>query len=446
LCNKGTKTVFIAMTMFTLFFEVSNADMFLTGPAEPLEGPVNTEYYEEAGPILSPDGLELYFHSTRPGGLGEEDMWVSRRLSIYTTFGEPENLGSPINSSANDKLACISSNGLEFYICSDRPGTFGHRDIWVSKRATIEDTWGEPNNLGELVNSATYDEGVSISDDGLSLYFMSGRSGGGDIYVTHRSSMEEPWGPAELLDGLVNSPASEAAPRIMFNERVLFFHSGREGYGGQDLWMSTRAEREVPFGEPVNLGSMVNSYYSDADVFYSPQLGIMLFIRNQSGSWDLWQANVAPAWTIPDFNGDFYIDFADYCILANSLNLDVNLPDFSPPPFGDGVLNAIDLAGLVYCWLKDSQASNPSPSDGATEVSPIAELSWTAGYGAISHDVYFGTSDPPPFIQNQTDTTFNSFMSYETTYYWRIDEVDVACGITNCQVWTFTTEPSIPPP
>ncbi|NIO62429.1 MAG: hypothetical protein GTN71_17180, partial [Anaerolineae bacterium] len=95
------------------------------------------------------------------------------------------------------------------------------------------------------------------------------------------------------------------------------------------------------------------------------------------------------------------------------------------------------------------QATNPSPADGATDVSTTADLSWTAGSGADSHDVYFGT-DPTPdgteFQGNQTQTTFDpGTMANSTTYYWRIDEVN-AGGTTTGVVWSFTTEAAPPPP
>jgi hypothetical protein len=92
------------------------------------------------------------------------------------------------------------------------------------------------------------------------------------------------------------------------------------------------------------------------------------------------------------------------------------------------------------------QASNPNPADGATFVSTTADLSWTAGSDATSHDVYFGTTKPPPFMQNQTATTFDpGTMAYSTTYYWRIDEVRDD-GKTTGKIWSFTTLSSPPPP
>ena len=88
------------------------------------------------------------------------------------------------------------------------------------------------------------------------------------------------------------------------------------------------------------------------------------------------------------------------------------------------------------------QASNPSPTDGATGVRLEADLSWTAGVGADYHDVYFGTNPmpgPDEFKGRLTTTTFDpGLLQPNTTYYWRIDEVN-DYGITEGTVWNFTT-------
>ncbi len=90
------------------------------------------------------------------------------------------------------------------------------------------------------------------------------------------------------------------------------------------------------------------------------------------------------------------------------------------------------------------QASSPTPANGATNVSLTQDISWTAGSGATSHDVYFGTVNPPPFIGNQAGTTYDTgTMTASTTYYWRIDEKN-AGGTTTGTVWSFTTVPPAP--
>ncbi len=64
-------------------------------------------------------------------------------------FGEPTNLGSTVNSSSTEGPNCFSSDGLSLYLTSDRSGGL---DIWVTTRETINDDWGTPVNLGPPVN------------------------------------------------------------------------------------------------------------------------------------------------------------------------------------------------------------------------------------------------------------------------------------------------------
>jgi hypothetical protein len=88
------------------------------------------------------------------------------------------------------------------------------------------------------------------------------------------------------------------------------------------------------------------------------------------------------------------------------------------------------------------QASSPNPTDGKTKVKVDANLSWSAGSGATSHDVYFGTtSGSLTFQGNQTGTSFNppGDMPGGTWHYWRIDEVN-ASGTTTGIEWTFKTK------
>ncbi len=111
---------------------------------------------------------------------------------------------------------------------------------------------------------------------------------------------------------------------------------------------------------------------------------------------------------------------------------------------GTDVIKVIYEGGGKLAEL--GEASNPNPDNGATDVDTNADLSWTAGFSAISHDVYFGTTNPPPFVCNQTNTTFDPGLMYTgTRYYWCIDEVN-KWGKTTGDLWTFTTYGPPPPP
>lgn len=116
-------------------------------------------------------------------------------------------------------------------------------------------------------------------------------------------------------------------------------------------------------------------------------------------------------------------------------------------------IDELNISGIttgdVWSFMTGSlpdKASNPYPADYATNVSIDVDLNWTAGFGATSHDVYFGTYNPPPFICNQTATTFDAgTLDYDLTYYWHIGEVN-DLGITTGDIWRFTTQREQPPP
>lgn len=87
-------------------------------------------------------------------------------------------------------------------------------------------------------------------------------------------------------------------------------------------------------------------------------------------------------------------------------------------------------------------ATNPSPAKGEKGVQKDVVLEWQAGSGADSHDLYLGTSSPPAFIGNLTKNTYLfSGLDYQTTYYWRVDEVN-SQGISQGEEWNFTTLPA----
>ena len=89
---------------------------------------------DETGPVISTNGLSLYFSSNRPGGRGGTDVYVSQRAALGSAWGMPQNVGATINSSANDNITGISLDGLSMLINSSRPGGLGGPDLYLSTR------------------------------------------------------------------------------------------------------------------------------------------------------------------------------------------------------------------------------------------------------------------------------------------------------------------------
>jgi Tol biopolymer transport system component len=136
----------------------------------------------EASPSLVE--TELYFSSTRGGGVG--DIYVSSFDG--NSFGAPV-LAQGLNSAQDDFRPNLRRDGLEIFFDSTRPGGIGGLDLWTSTRASTADPWSTPTNLGSGVNSSANDLRASLSWDGTTLYFGSLRAGGEgsqDLYVITR--------------------------------------------------------------------------------------------------------------------------------------------------------------------------------------------------------------------------------------------------------------------
>src|SRR6202158_6593117 len=112
----------------------------------------------------------MYVASTRPG-LGDWDIYHST-LGDDGAFG-PAILVPELSSPQRDAHPTIRRNGLEIFVASNRPGSIGGIDLWVSTRPTIHDAWSTPLNLGPTVNTLDDERAPYLSADGERLYFTS---------------------------------------------------------------------------------------------------------------------------------------------------------------------------------------------------------------------------------------------------------------------------------
>jgi Tol biopolymer transport system component len=224
-------------------------------PAVNLGPNVNTSNYEAPWSI-STDGLSLYMSSNRTGGSGTYDLWVITRATVLSPWVAPVNLGPTVNSSSYEYHPLISSDGLSLYFSSSRSGGTGGYDIWVSTRTTTSSLWGTPVNLW-AINSSSNDYQPRLSSDGLSLFFASTKSGGygpADIYVTTRASLFNNWDSPVNLGLKINTSADDCMPDISADGSTFYFTSnGHGGYGYYDIF-------EAPIFDVPTCGDLNHPY------------------------------------------------------------------------------------------------------------------------------------------------------------------------------------------
>ena len=299
----------------------------------------------------------INYISYQPGGLYRPDgdeILVTRRLSTDDDWGEPEHLGPAINTPddlVSDCMPDISDDGLELYFMSNRPGSYaGNYDLWVATRETTDDDWGEPNNLGPPINTE-YDEAFPrILHDGLTLIFSDwfvprpGGQGHCDLWISTRPTTDDPWEEPENLGETVNSPYFDSEPYLTYDGLVLLFASNRPGgFSFIDLWMTTRKTIDSPWNQPKNLGQPINGNFVNGTPFVLVD-GSTLYFRSKRpggyGDLDIWQAPIEP---VVDLNTDGIVDATDMCIVVDNWGTDNQLCDVGPMPWGDGIIDVQDL-------------------------------------------------------------------------------------------------------
>ena len=205
--------------------------------------PINTPMNEGA-PTLSADGNTLIFTACEvyneygPGrnGFGSCDIFYARKNG--SNWSRPANMGQPINTAKWESQPSFSSDGKTIYFVSSRMGGLGDADIWMSQ-LTEEGTWGNPVNIGAKVNTEGKEESVFIHSDNQTLYFASNGHpgmGGMDLYISKMGENGE-WETPVNLGFPINTFRDENSLLVGASGEVAYFASDREGgAGGLDIY------------------------------------------------------------------------------------------------------------------------------------------------------------------------------------------------------------------
>jgi len=266
-------------------------------------GPKVNSSSHDAVPSLTADGLSLFFNSNRPNGHGKWDLWVTTRATKEDDWGVPDNLGPIVNTASVEVSPNISADGLTLFFDSDRPGGFGNSDLWVTTRKAISEPWGEPANLGPTINSSNKEFAPACSSDGSTLYFCSNQSGGKvgwELLVTRRAAAGNNWSIPFSPGSTPGNPAvfnTLCNPNISADDLTLFFECMLPGCGAVDIWVTTRSDTSDVWAQPMNLGPAVNSMYNDATTCLSSDGSTFYFGSDRpggEGGWDIWQVHITP--------------------------------------------------------------------------------------------------------------------------------------------------------
>jgi hypothetical protein len=182
--------------------------------------------YSQADATFGPDG-SLYYISNRPRSssdtIPDYDIWVVRQQNDGS-WSAPENVAG-VNSDSTEYYVSLAGNG-NLYFASSRPGGLGDHDIYVSR--LVNDQYTAPENLGASINGPQMEHDPVVSRDEQYLFFTSvdrrDSFGSGDIYFSKRSSNNQ-WSTAINVGSKINTPTYEYCSYITADEKYFFFSS-----------------------------------------------------------------------------------------------------------------------------------------------------------------------------------------------------------------------------
>lgn len=228
--------------------------------------------YFDLEPCFSPNGLILYFVSTRPLNSNSTqpkdfDIWYVERETLNSNWSEPKNMGAPINTEHGEFYPSIADNG-NFYFTRDNPVIKRKDDIYMSEFSNGKYT--EPIALPNSINSEGYEYNAFIAPDESYLIFgcynREDGLGSGDLYISYNK--ERQWTKAENMGKHINSDKMDYCPFVDINTNTLYFTSKRDNTISR-------------FDEPLNLNELLtelNKYDNGSSRIYKTSFKALLKI------------------------------------------------------------------------------------------------------------------------------------------------------------------------
>jgi Tol biopolymer transport system component len=260
-------------------------------PTKPFGAPtlvagINSTVRDQGAELI--DDLTIIFGSDRDSATG--GLYVATRSSPASPFGTPAAL-TAINATPGATGPTLTSDGLTMYYALTTAQDTG--DIYVTHRASKADAFGPGTQVMGL-NSNVQDLDPFVTADGSALYFDSARGGGLlDLYVAVRQA-DGSFGTSQVLANL-NTSATDGHPVLSHDGLTIYWSSNRTDVGtqgGTDIWMATRPTAAGPFVVPM-LVPQLNSPKNESLSWISPD-GCMVLLQSDRdggvGLQDIYQA------------------------------------------------------------------------------------------------------------------------------------------------------------
>jgi OmpA-OmpF porin, OOP family len=240
--------------------------------------------YDEQNPVLSPDGQTLFFtianHPQNTAGKRDPgDIWMARWLG--NGWSAPIHGGSTLNDGAYNAVAGISHDGNELFLLSHYAAQGSAKSQGIAVSMNNGSGWSSPKNIyiPYFQNRSSFNSGWISSDNRVFVFSAEtyGSYGVEDIYVSINENGR--WGEPKNLGPVINTKYQELSPWLSEDGNTLYFSTnGRKGVGSFDIFSAKRLDDTwTSWSEPVNVGGNVNT--EGRELFYRDfsKLGFALY-------------------------------------------------------------------------------------------------------------------------------------------------------------------------
>lgn len=325
--------------LFVICFLFFNNKCFTQLYIEKLDEKVNTDEFDEIGPILDMDDRTLYFtRIASPDFINEfgesqknvvqrsissifsqiagkniedvsssefnQDIWIAE-IDEYGTTEHIEHPGYPVNNAYPNSVCSIypKENALVVLNQFFDDGSISEGFSKIKKKGKFKFEKPEPMEVFEYEDTGT-DVNVCISQDGQHLFISLKRpdsSGKNDIYVSIKIG-DNFWSKPEKLSATINTPYNETSPYITPDKKTLIFSSNRPGgLGKQDIYISTRLDYSYKnWSEPKLMEYPINTEYDEFLPYLSHDKKFLYFSSNRDGSSDIFRVDLERPEFLPE--------------------------------------------------------------------------------------------------------------------------------------------------
>jgi len=436
---------------------------------------INTKQ-NEYHPVPNSDGSILYFVGmdrtgqftpkidfTNTPNYGGEDIWFSKRVNGVYTDAKPllninDNNHQSVTGIIEDQILVYGIYEEAYKV--DASGTdagFYNGDIFVINPST-----NKINHLGQPINSIFFESDAFMTDDGLTLLFVTDKNplngpykqkgwkynesywGNTDIWLSEK--IDDYWSEPINLGEIINTKFGERTPFLSKDKNRLYFSSnGHNGYGEQDVFVSERLNMQnwTSWSEPKNLGKGVNGQYNDWGFkIYDKQTKAILasetklpYKVNTSllGDGGIREHNLRNGYKVEgkqsgSFNYECRTDIY-YVDLINSspiLTIEDMLFDFNKYTIKSKYNNILDRLGEVIEANKDYNIQILGHTDNVGDNKynqKLSEKRAEAIFNALSKRgikiermSYLGKGEASPIVQNSTEVNRNKNRRVEIVF------------------------------